>query len=216
MKKPLLLVLFILLVDQVLKIWIKMNFTLGHEYNLLGDWCRLHFIENEGMAFGMAFGGDVGKILLTVFRVVLSVFVFLYLTNIIKRKEKKLVVYSFTLIFAGAVGNVIDSLFYGLVFSESTYFSVAEFLPAGGGYASFGLGKVVDMFYFPLIDTVLPQSWPILGGMHIEFFNAIFNVSDAAITIGLFMLIFSLFINKDSVSDKNKSEKEIITDKTCL
>lgn len=213
MKKPLLLIFFILLVDQVLKIWIKMNFALGQEYNLLGDWCRLHFIENEGMAFGMAFGGDVGKILLTVFRVVLSVFVFLYLVNIIRRKERKLVVYSFTLIFAGAVGNVIDSLFYGLVFSESTYFSVAEFLPFGGGYAPFGLGKVVDMFYFPLIDTVLPQSWPVIGGMHIEFFNAIFNFSDAAITIGLFMLIFSLFIKKN-VSDK-ELEKEIISDKIC-
>lgn len=214
MKKPLLLIFFILLVDQILKIWIKMNFTLGQEYNLLGDWCRLHFIENEGMAFGMAFGGVVGKILLTVFRVVLSVFVFLYLANIVKRKERKLVVYSFTLIFAGAVGNVIDSLFYGLVFSESTYFSVAEFLPSGGGYAPFGLGKVVDMFYFPLIDTVLPQSWPVIGGMHIEFFNAIFNFSDAAITIGLFMLIFSLFIKKNA-SDK-ELEKEIISDKICL
>ena len=214
MKKPLLLIFFILLADQVLKIWIKMNFTLGQEYNLLGDWCRLHFIENEGMAFGMSFGGDVGKILLTVFRVVLSVFVFLYLVNIIRRKERKLVVYSFTLIFAGAVGNVIDSLFYGLVFSESTYFSVAEFLPSEGGYASFGLGKVVDMFYFPLIDTVLPQSWPVFGGMHIEFFNAIFNFSDAAITIGLFMLIFSLFIKKNA-SDK-ELEKEIISDKICL
>lgn len=214
MKKPLLLIFFILLVDQILKIWIKMNFTLGQEYNLLGDWCRIHFIENEGMAFGMAFGGVVGKILLTVFRVVLSVFVFLYLANIVKRKERKLVVYSFTLIFAGAVGNVIDSLFYGLVFSESTYFSVAEFLPSGGGYAPFGLGKVVDMFYFPLIDTVLPQSWPVIGGMHIEFFNAIFNFSDAAITIGLFMLIFSLFIKKNA-SDK-ELEKEIISDKICL
>lgn len=193
MKKPLIIVFLILLIDQIIKFWVKLNFTLGEEVFLIGDWCRLHFIENEGMAFGMSFGEQTGKLILTLFRIVAAILIFLYLRKIVVKKENKLVIYAFTLIFAGAVGNIIDSLFYGLIFSESTFFTTAEFLSEAGGYTSLCLGKVVDMFYFPLIDTTLPQWIPFVGGNHFEFFNAIFNVADIAITVGVGLLIISAF-----------------------
>lgn len=193
MKKPLILVFFILLIDQILKVWIKLNFTLGEEVFLIGDWCRLHFIENEGMAFGMSFGEEVGKLILTLFRLIAASIIFIYLRKLVIKGEKKLIIYSFALIFAGAVGNIIDSLFYGLIFSESTFFTTAQFLPEAGGYASLCMGKVVDMFYFPLIDTTLPQWIPFIGGNEFEFFNAIFNVADIAITVGVILLVISAF-----------------------
>ena len=193
MKKPLILVFLILLIDQILKVWIKLNFTLGEEVFLIGDWCRLHFIENEGMAFGMSFGEEVGKLILTLFRLIAASIIFIYLRKLVIKGEKKLIIYSFALIFAGAVGNIIDSLFYGLIFSESTFFTTAQFLPEAGGYASLCMGKVVDMFYFPLIDTTLPQWIPFVGGNEFEFFNAIFNVADIAITVGVILLVISAF-----------------------
>lgn len=201
MKKPLIIVFLILLIDQIIKFWVKLNFTLGEEVFLIGDWCRLHFIENEGMAFGMSFGEQIGKLILTLFRIVAATLIFLYLRKLVVKKENKLVVYAFTLIFAGAVGNIIDSLFYGLIFSESTFFTTAEFLSEAGGYAPLCLGKVVDMFYFPLIDTTLPQWIPFVGGDHFEFFNAIFNVADIAITVGVGLLIISAF----KVNNKKKT-----------
>lgn len=197
MKKPLILVFLILIIDQIVKFWIKLNFTLGEELFLIGDWCRLHFIENEGMAFGMSFGEQTGKLILTIFRIIASVLIFLYLRRLIQRKEKPLAIYAFTLVFAGAVGNIIDSLFYGLIFSESTFFTTAQFLPEGGGYAPLCMGKVVDMFYFPLIDTTLPQWIPFIGGNHFEFFNAIFNVADISITLGVALLVISAFTSID-------------------
>lgn len=201
MKKPLIIVFLILLIDQIIKFWVKLNFTLGEEVFLIGDWCRLHFIENEGMAFGMSFGEQTGKLILTLFRIVAATLIFLYLRKLVVKKENKLVIYTFTLIFAGAVGNIIDSLFYGLIFSESTFFTTAEFLSEAGGYAPLCLGKVVDMFYFPLIDTTLPQWIPFVGGEHFEFFNAIFNVADIAITVGVGLLIISAF----KVNNKKKT-----------
>lgn len=194
MKKPLIVIFIILLIDQIVKFWIKLNFTLGEELFLIGDWCRLHFIENEGMAFGMSFGEEVGKLILTLFRIVAATLIFFYLRKLVIKKENKLVIYAFTLIFAGAVGNIIDSLFYGLIFSESTFFTTAQLFPESGGYASLCLGKVVDMFYFPLIDTTLPQWIPFVGGNHFEFFNAIFNVADIAITVGVGLLVVSVFV----------------------
>lgn len=200
MKKPIILAVAILLIDQIVKVWVKLSFSLGEEVNLIGDWCKLYFIENEGMAFGMKFGGEIGKYFLTIMRVVVSSLLGVYIYRLIKRGADKLMIYSLTLIFAGAVGNIIDSLFYGLIFSESTYFSVAEFLPQGGGYASLCTGKVVDMFYFPLIDTTLPDWLPFFGGRPFRFFNAIFNVSDVAITVGVFVLIYTLaFKDRKSV-----------------
>ena len=194
MKKPLIVISLILLIDQIVKFWIKLNFTLGEELFLIGDWCRLHFIENEGMAFGMSFGEEVGKLILTLFRIVAATLIFFYLRKLVIKKENKLVIYAFTLIFAGAVGNIIDSLFYGLIFSESTFFTTAQLFPESGGYAPLCLGKVVDMFYFPLIDTTLPQWIPFVGGNHFEFFNAIFNVADIAITVGVGLLVVSVFV----------------------
>jgi signal peptidase II len=179
----------------VLKIWIKTSFLYGEELNLIGEWCKLHFIENKGMAFGMSFGGETGKIILTSLRIIASVIIFIYLKRLVKRGERKIVIYSFALIFCGAIGNVIDSIFYGVLFSESTIFATATFLPESGGYAPVFLGKVVDMFYFPIIETTLPQ-W--LGGGHFSFFNAIFNVADASITIGVCMLIgYFIFCKKE-------------------
>ena len=201
MKKPLIVISLILLIDQIVKFWIKLNFTLGEELFLIGDWCRLHFIENEGMAFGMSFGEEIGKLILTLFRIIASVLIFLYLRKLIIKKENKLIIYAFTLIFAGAVGNIIDSLFYGLIFSESTFFATAQLFPEAGGYAPLCLGKVVDMFYFPLIDTTLPQWIPFIGGNHFEFFNAIFNVADISITVGVGLLVVSVFV----FNNKNKA-----------
>ncbi len=206
MKRPLILIVAILLLDQVLKIWIKLNFRIGEEVDLIGDWCKLHFVENEGMAFGMSFGGVIGKYILTIARILLSGFLGWYLYNLIKKGENKVLIYSFTLIFAGAVGNIIDSLFYGLIFSESTYFAVAEAFSAQGGYAPFFLGKVVDMFYFPLIDTVLPDWIPFVGGSNFQFFNAIFNVSDVAITFGVFGLIWTYLRVKKNDNDTQSSD----------
>ena len=208
MKKSLIIVIAILLIDQIVKVWVKLNFTIGEEVDLIGDWCKLHFIENEGMAFGMAFGGVAGKYVLTFLRIIASVLIGWYLLKLIKKGGNKLAVYSFTLIFAGAVGNIIDSMFYGLLFSESTFFSVSQFLPEGGGYAPMFLGKVVDMFYFPIIDTTLPQWIPFFGGNDFRFFNAIFNISDVSITIGVVILLISLIFAKK----EDQIDAEVVED----
>lgn len=208
MKKSLIIVIAILLIDQIVKVWVKLNFTIGEEVDLIGDWCKLHFIENEGMAFGMSFGGVAGKYVLTFLRIIASFLIGWYLLKLIKKGENKLAVYSFTLIFAGAVGNIIDSMFYGLLFSESTFFSVSQFLPEGGGYAPMFLGKVVDMFYFPIIDTTLPQWIPFFGGNDFRFFNAIFNISDVSITIGVVILLISLIFAKK----EDQIDAEVVED----
>jgi signal peptidase II len=207
-KRPLILIFLVLILDQILKFWIKLSFTLGEEVFLIGDWCRFHFIENEGMAFGMSFGEKTGKLILTLFRIVAASLIFLYLRRLIVKKESKLIVYAFALIFAGAVGNIIDSLFYGLIFSESTFFTTAQLFPEAGGYAPLCLGKVVDMFYFPLIDTTLPEWIPFVGGNHFEFFNAIFNVADIAITVGVGLLIVSAFMTKKDKEIVSSQEME--------
>lgn len=211
MKKSLVIVIAILLIDQIVKVWVKLNFTIGEEVDLIGDWCKLHFIENEGMAFGMSFGGVAGKYVLTFLRIIASVIIGWYLLKLIKKGGNKLAVYSFTLIFAGAVGNIIDSMFYGLLFSESTFFSASQFLPEGGGYAPMFLGKVVDMFYFPIIDTTLPQWIPFFGGNDFRFFNAIFNISDVSITIGVVILLISLIFAKK----EDQIDAEVVEDNTA-
>ena len=193
---PFILIGVILIADQVLKIWVKTHMYIGEEIPLIGNWCLLHFIENEGMAFGMKFGGDVGKIILTIFRLVASGAILWLMCHMIKKKSHPMLIYSWALIFCGAVGNVIDSCFYGLIFNESFY-HIAELFPADGGYAGFGYGRVVDMFYFPLIDTTWPEWMPWIGGKHFTFFNAIFNIADSAITIGVILLLIEqLFFDK--------------------
>lgn len=205
LRKPLILILLILVVDQLIKIYVKTHFAIGDDVKVLGlDWFRIHFLENKGMAFGMSFGNTIGKFLLTLIRVVLSVAIFIYMNKLIKRGEKKIIIYSFALIFAGAVGNIIDCLFYGIIFNESTVFAAATMFPAEGGYAPFLFGRVVDMFYFPLIDTTWPDWIPFVGGNNFRFFNAIFNFADASITIGVVLLLVSyIWLSK---SKKNNQE----------
>lgn len=185
-------VVLLLVIDQVIKILVKTNMTVGESIHVLGDWFQIYFIENNGMAFGMQFGGYVGKYILSIFRVVLVGAIFVYIRHLLKRKDTPMgVLIGLSAIMCGALGNIIDSLFYGLIFSESTYTQVAQLFPAGGGYAGFLQGKVVDMLYFPLIDTNWPQWMPFCGGEHLIFFRPIFNFADSCITCGaIYLLIF--------------------------
>ena len=192
----------LLVVDQVVKILVKTNMHIGQEIPLIGSWCKLHFIENEGFAFGMSLGGVVGKLLLTVVRLVASGFIVWYIGHIISKGCRTSLVAILSLILTGAIGNLIDSCFYGLIFNESMY-NVAVLFPPEGGYAPLFQGKVVDMFYFPLFEFFWPNWVPFVGGQHFEFFNAIFNVADAAITIGIvwLMIDYFLFASKRSESE---------------
>ena len=187
-----LLVVLLLVIDQVIKILVKTNMTLGQSIHVFGNWFQIYFVENNGMAFGMQFGATVGKLLLSVFRVALVVVIFLYIRKLLKRPATPMgVLVGLSAILCGALGNIIDSLFYGLLFSESTLTQVATMFPADGGYAGFLFGKVVDMLYFPIIDTDLPAWFPIWGGEHIVFFRPIFNFADSCITVGaIYLLIF--------------------------
>ena len=187
-----LLVSALIVVDQVVKILVKTNMQIGEDIPLIGEWCRLHFIENEGFAFGMSMGGATGKVVLTLLRLVASAAIAWLLVRLVKGGTRSSLVVSLALIFAGAVGNLVDSCFYGLIFNES-YYSVATLFPAEGGYAPLLQGKVVDMFYFPLFEFDWPTWMPLVGGNHFEFFNAIFNVADSAITIGIVWLIIDQF-----------------------
>lgn len=183
------LVLLILLIDQISKIWIKSNMTIGESIPVFGNWFQIYFIENNGMAFGMQFGGSLGKLLLSLFRLVLIGVIIHYINKLIKSKAPTGVIYGVALILIGAIGNVIDSMFYGLIFNESTFTTVATLFPEGGGYAPFLHGKVVDMLYFPLIDTTFPNWVPFYGGESFVFFRPIFNIADSCITIGVAYLI---------------------------
>ena len=185
----------VLLVDQVLKIWVKMHMTLGQEIPVFGNWFKLLFIENNGMAFGWLDGGGM-KLILSLFRIVAVVVLFIIIFRLSKRNTKFGVLFGLALITAGAMGNILDSVFYGRIFSESTFQQVATLFPDGGGYAGWLHGRVVDMLYFPIIDVAkenvswLPDFFFGADG-HFIFFRPIFNFADAAITIGVFyMLLF--------------------------
>lgn len=171
--------------------------VIGEEYKF-ADWAIIHFIENPGMAFGFEFGGDWGKLALSIFRIATVIAIFIWLKKLIKSKAKAISITCVSLIFAGAVGNIIDSAFYGLLFSESSYNQLAQFLPLEGGYEGFLYGRVVDMFYFPLFKGNLPE-W--LGGDYFIFFRPIFNLADASISIGVGLLLLfqkTVFGHKES------------------
>ena len=187
-----LFVVLLLVIDQAIKFAVKLNMTIGESIPVFGDWFQICFIENNGMAFGMQFGGSIGKLALSLFRVVLIGFIIVYLRKLIKRAGNPTgVLVGLSLVLVGAIGNVIDCLFYGEIFSASTYTQVAQLFPPDGGYTGFLYGKVVDMFYFPIIDTVLPEWVPFYGGEPFIFFRPIFNFADACISCAVvYMLIF--------------------------
>lgn len=199
----------ILVVDQVVKLLVKTHMQIGQDIPVIGDWFHLHFIENMGFAFGATFGGVAGKYFLTLFRIAASGFLIWLIAKYIREGQRRSLILCLSLILAGAIGNIIDSCFYGLIFSES-YYSVATLFPPEGGYAPFLQGRVVDMFYFPLFEFDWPAWMPLLGGKHFEFFSAIFNVADSAVTIGVaWLLIDQLFIaSKHSLSTKQKNTTE--------
>lgn len=180
-----LLMLLVLLVDQASKIIVKTNMTL-HESIEIFSWFKIMFIENNGMAYGMEIGS---KLLLSIMRVVLIGLLGVYLVREIKAEARKGYIVCLAMIVAGAVGNMIDGMFYGLVFDESTPYSVADWVPFGSGYASFLTGKVVDMLYFPIIDTILPDWMPVMAGERFVFFSPIFNVADSCISVGVVALL---------------------------
>jgi signal peptidase II len=183
------IILAVILADQALKIWIKTTYPFGHVMDLGGlQWAKLYFIENEGMAWGWKFGGEWGKMLLTIFRLVAVIFGTWYLAKIVKERYTRGFIICASLIYAGALGNLIDSIFYGLVFSETDYNTVATMFP-DKGYAGLLHGKVVDMLYFPMIRSTYPNWVPFIGGSEFEFFSPIFNIADASISVGVITLL---------------------------
>ncbi len=227
MKKAVLIIIIILVLDQFSKIWMKTHFQLQDEINVLGlDWFRIHFLENYGMAWGTEFGGKNGKLFLTFFRLIAIVGIGYWLHTAVKSKASKILITAIAFIFAGAMGNIFDSVFYGVLFSDSSG-QIATFLPEGGGYSSLFHGKVVDLFYFPFIENATLPAWipeinfnwpdwlPFLGGKNFSmfvnrqftFFQYIFNVADAAITVGVSLL---LIFNKKAFPKKEEQETDYI------
>ncbi|QRM88510.1 lipoprotein signal peptidase [Lacinutrix sp. WUR7] len=194
LKKSILLILLILLIDQISKVYIKTHFLLGESVEVF-DWFKIYFIENDGMAWGTKISDFVtfisdrtAKISLTLFRIVAIVGIGYWLVTAIKKQNPNVLILAITLIFAGALGNIIDSTFYGVLFSDS-YHQVASFLPESGVNGHILEGKVVDMLYFPLWKGYLPEWLPFYGGKYFTFFEPVFNVADMAISTGFIMLI---------------------------
>jgi signal peptidase II len=197
-KIPLITVLSVLFIDQSIKIYIKLNYPLG-EVGRFADWCILHFTENPGMAFGFEFGGEYGKLALSIFRILACIGGMFYIRHIIRTKEHPGFIFSVSLILAGAIGNILDSAFYGVLFDKGTilHSDFQEYIPYDGiasfaqgkGYAPSMFGCVVDMFYFPMISGVFPEWFPIWGGEDFQFFRPIFNFADASISSGIGIII---------------------------
>jgi signal peptidase II len=187
-RTPWIIILAVLIADQVSKIWVKTTMILGEEFPVFGDWFYIHFTENYGMAFGLEFAGEYGKLFLSIFRLCAIGVIAWYLVKLIKEKAPQGLLISIALILAGAAGNMIDSAFYGVIFSDSIY-GTAEMFPADGGYGKFLHGRVVDMLYFPLFEGHFPDWFPIWGGEHFLFFRPVFNIADSAITIGVAILL---------------------------
>ena len=201
-----LIVIAILLIDQAIKIWVKTSMSL-HESIHITDWFYITFIENMGMAFGMQLGS---KIVLSLFRVVAISALTYYIWLEVRRKSRTGYIVCLAMVLAGAIGNLIDCLFYGLIFNESSPFYVSYFVPFGTGYAPFLMGKVVDMFYFPLIETEWPMWMPFVGGEHFVFFSPVFNFADASISVSvvLLLLFYRQEISRISLSRATEKKEE--------
>ena len=206
-----LIVVAILLIDQAIKIWVKTSMTL-HESIHVFDWFYITFIENRGMAFGMEIGS---KIMLSLFRIVAIGALIYYIRQEVKRGTRTGYIVCLSLILAGAAGNLIDCMFYGLIFNESSPYYLSYFVPFGEGYAPFLMGKVVDMFYFPIIETEWPTWVPFVGGNHFVFFSPVFNFADACISVSVVYLILfyreeisRISWNRDKGQQKEEEEKE--------
>ncbi len=187
-----LFVIALLAIDQIVKIWVKTHMTIDQAFFVAGEWFQIRFIENPGFAFGMELGGDYGKLILSLFRIVAVGVLIWYINRLVVRGHaSKGVILGFALGLAGALGNIVDSMFYGMIFSESGFNTVATMFPDGGGYASFLHGKVVDMLYFPIIRTTWPDWMPWVGGNRFVFFSPIFNIADAYVSVAvIYMILF--------------------------
>ncbi|MCB9282449.1 MAG: lipoprotein signal peptidase [Lewinellaceae bacterium] len=207
-----LLVFLILLIDQSLKFWVKTHMVYGEEIYILGlNWARLHFVENNGMAFGLSLGGEYGKLALSLFRILAVLFLIYYLRFLIREKASFGLLASFSLILAGAIGNILDSAFYGLIFSTSHH-ATATLFPPEGGYAGFLHGMVVDMLYFPIVEEKMLPDWiPFISSKPFTFFRPVFNIADSAITVGVVSLIlFHRQFFSGHIHPKSKSEPQPI------
>ncbi len=207
MKRVGIIVFLVLFLDQFVKIWVKTHMYLGQEFHILGNAFIIHFTENNGMAFGMEFAGEYGKLFLSLFRVIAIGAIGYYIVTLTKTKAHIGYISSMALIFAGALGNLIDSLFYGKIFNES-YSEIAKLFPEEGGYAGIFYGKVVDMLYFPLIEGHFPQWFPMWGGEEFLFFRPVFNIADASITAGVIII---LLFQKRFFPEEPKQENRVET-----
>jgi signal peptidase II len=198
-------ILGVILFDQIFKIWIKTHMYLGQEFSVFGNWFIIHFVENNGMAFGLEFGGEIGKIVLSVFRIIAVSAIGYYLFSYAKKGAKIGLIVAGSLIFSGALGNILDSAFYGLIFNDS-YHQISEFMPTDGGYAPFLFGKVVDMLYFPMFSGTFPDWLPLWGGDDCLFFRPVFNIADTAISVGIGMIIV---FQKRFFEEETKSEEVV-------
>lgn len=207
------IICLVVIADQVLKIYVKTHFHAGESHAVLGHWFQLYFIENEGMAYGWKFGGEFGKMALTLFRLGAVIFGIFYIKKIIEKKYNRGFIICVALIFAGALGNLIDSMFYGMIFQSSSLmlFNVAKIFPAHG-YAGFLHGNVVDMLYFPIIHTQFPSWFPVWGGQDFDFFSPIFNLADASISTGIIAIFVfqKRFFKATSSNISHQLEKEAV------
>lgn len=207
-KKALLISAFIVVLDQFIKIYIKTHFYLGEEFPVLGNWFLLHFTENNGMAFGLELQGSWGKLLLSSFRVLAISGLGYYVYYLCKQNVHKWYIISMTMVFAGALGNIVDSVFYGVIFNES-YNQLATIFPSEGGYAPIMFGRVVDMFYFPIINGVFPSWFPFWANEEFEFFRPVFNLADFSISCGVGIMILNqkkFFSEDEAKNDKTSSQ----------